>query len=222
MLVIAFLMGIVYSVPLGALGQIMLNKAINKGFWHGFSMAIIGAGANFVYAFAFLMGTGSLMFNPKLRIAIQLIGFIYLLYVGVKEILLPLISRVEKKKSRELEKSGEPEIQFNGKVFLTNLFTVMSYFISNPTIVAFWINMSALINLKIIHQHSLWNYTLFSSFFSLGTLTCQYLAISIVKSAQRNSNLLGIARYVSLSLFVITVTYFIYLTIHNLQSLYGF
>jgi len=222
MLVIAFLMGVVYSVPLGPLGQIMLNKAINKGFWHGFSMAIIGAGANFVYAFAFLMGTGSLIFSPKLKITIQLIGFIFLLYVGAKEILLPLISRPEKKKNRELEKSCEPEIQFNGKVFLTNFFTVMSYFISNPTIVAFWINMSALINLKLIHQYSLWNYALFSSIFSFGTLTCQYLAILIVKRAQRNYKLNGMARHVSLSLFVITVTYFIYLTIRNLQSLYGF
>ena len=219
MLVIAFLMGIVYSVPLGPLGQIMLNKAINKGFWHGFSMAIIGAGANFVYAFAFLMGTGSLIFNSKLRITIQIIGLLFLLYVGAKEILIPLIFNYKKKKSRELEKSGEPEIQFNGKVFLTNFFTVMSYFISNPTIVAFWINMSALINLKLIHQYSLWNYALFSSIFSFGTLTCQYLAILIVKRAQRNYKLNGMARHVSLSLFVITVTYFIYLTIHNLQSL---
>jgi len=68
----------------------MLNKAINKGFWHGFSMAIIGAGANFVYAFAFLMGTGSLIFNSKLRITIQIIGLLFLLYVGAKEILIPV------------------------------------------------------------------------------------------------------------------------------------
>lgn len=47
MVIAAFGFGLLYSVPLGSLGQIMLNRAVDKGFWHGFSIAIIGAMADF-------------------------------------------------------------------------------------------------------------------------------------------------------------------------------
>lgn len=222
MLIIAFFMGLVYSVPLGPLGQIMLNKAIHKGFWHGFSMAIIGAGANLVYAFVFLMGTGSLIASPRLRIIIQAAGLIFLLYIGIKEILLPLLNNRQRKKTSSIKEVDGTDLRFTGKVLLANFVIVISYFISNPNIVAFWLNASTLINLKIIHEQTLFNYGLFGLAFAFGTLTCQYLAISVVKKARRFSFLGGIARYISFALFFVTIAYLFYLIIDNIHDMHMF
>ncbi len=222
MLVIAFLMGIVYSVPLGPLGQIMLNKAINKGFWHGFSMAIIGAIINFLYSFIFILGIGNLIRYRTLIFFIQPVGLLYLLYIGVREILISSVDHHKKNKKFNHPKVNVHQIKFGVKEFFSNLLTVSTYFISNPTMFAFWINFSAIINLKMIHDHNLTDYILFSLAFATGTLTCQYLAITIVKKSRKFINFSRIMHYVSSSLFFVMITYFIYLMVHNIRYFNGF
>ena len=220
MVIAAFIMGIIYSVPLGPLGQIMLNRAVTRGFWHGFSMGIIGAIANFFYCQIFLIGTSDLILNPRLRMAIQLFGLLFLLYVGFKEILLPnIFTKKKNKKSKNKDTPLLQETTFDGKAFFKTFLLVITYFIANPTAIAFWINMSVLINHTFIHHQNLFNYFIFSLAFALGTLACQYFSILFFKRIRQFTKTKFIAKYVSSSLFLTAIIYFFYITIQNIHNI---
>ena len=216
MIFIAFFIGIAYSVPLGPLGQIMLNRAVDRGFWHGFSMGIIGSFANFAYSFIFLIGTGILITDGRTKTIIQAVGLVFLIYIGFKE-LLRSSGKTTKYYSIVTEKPGNTFSPFGWKNFLEGLVIVITYFISNPTIVAFWINMSAYFNQKLIHHPNVWNYAVFSLSFALGTLTCQFLAIELYKRMRELPRFSTTVRFISSGLFAVTIAYFFYLTIQNMS-----
>jgi len=219
MFIAAFSLGMIYSVPLGPLGQIMLNRSINKGFWHGFSLAFIGALADFFICETFLSGIGSIVLSSELRIALQGIGLVFLFYVGIKELILPAIYRGHIDKTNAPYDNGTiQKINFDEKSLLKNLLLVMVYYISNPTILAFWISFSALINQTFIHQHNLFNYTLFSLTFASGTLTCQYLSILFVNKIENFSKIKVALKYISSILYLTTISYFFYLMVQNILT----
>jgi threonine/homoserine/homoserine lactone efflux protein len=219
MVIAAFFLGMIYSVPLGPLGQIMLNRSIDRGFWHGFSIAIIGVLADFFLCETFLIGTGNIVLSSELRIALQGIGLVFLFYIGIKELILPAIYRGHIDKTNASYDNGTiQKIKFDGKSLLKNLFLVMVYYISNPAILVFWISFSALINQTFIHQQNLFNYTLFSLTFASGTLTCQYLSILFVNKIEKFSKIKGVLKYISSTLYIITISYFFYLTVQNILT----
>jgi threonine/homoserine/homoserine lactone efflux protein len=221
MVIAAFLIGIVYSVPLGLLGQIMLNRSINRGFWHGFSIGIAGAFFNFIYCQIFLIGMGSLVIDPRIKVAIQIFGLLFLLYVGIKEILLPNVFRQSNRNNKELHTTPVEDTRFNVKTLIKTFLLVFTFFISSPTIIAFWINMSRVINNTFIHHKNLMNYTLFSLAFALGILTCQYLSISAFKKVRQILKIKTIAKYASVFVFMATISYFAYVTARDIHSLIG-
>jgi threonine/homoserine/homoserine lactone efflux protein len=219
MVIAAFFLGMIHSVPLGPLGQIMLNRSIDKGSWHGFSIAIIGALADFFLCETFLIGTGNIVLSLELRIALQGIGLIFLFYIGIKELILPVIYKGHIDKTNAHHGNGTiQKINFDGKSLLKNLLLVMVYYISNPAILVFWISFSALINQTFIHQQNLFNYTFFSLTFASGTLTCQYLSILFVNKIENFSKIKGVLKYISSTLYLITISYFFYLTMHNILT----
>ena len=108
MIFIAFGIGLIISAPFGPLGQMMLNRAVDNGFWHGFSIAILATLADFIVCEFFLIGTVSVgeAISPWVKIAIQLIGLVFLFYMGIKEIILPFIkdkrNKTPEKKDNEV------------------------------------------------------------------------------------------------------------------------
>ena len=222
MVIAAFGFGLLYSVPLGSLGQIMLNRAVDKGFWHGFSIAIIGAIADFFLCETFLIGTVSIgALNPWLKIILQLTGLIFLFYIGIKELILPLFIDRKGKTTTSYKDRLTRKLKLNGKTMLKNLFLVGIYYLSNPTYIAFWITFSALINQKFISHHNLFNYTLFSVIFSLGSLMCQYISILFVRKIGKSGVKKGVLKYISIPLYSVTIIYFFYLVTHNILFLAG-
>jgi len=222
MVIAAFGFGLLYSVPLGSLGQIMLNRAVDKGFWHGFSIAIIGAMADFFLCETFLIGTVSIgALNPWLKIILQLTGLIFLFYIGIKELILPLFIDRKGKTTTSHKDRLTRKLKLNGKTMLENLFLVGIYYLSNPTYIAFWITFSALINQKFISHHNLFNYTLFSVIFSLGSLMCQYISILFVRKIGKSGVKRGVLKYISIPLYSVTIIYFFYLVAHNILFLAG-
>ncbi len=217
MVIAAFGFGLLYSVPLGSLGQIMLNRAVDKGFWQAFSIATIGAIADFFLCETFLIGIVSIGdLNPWLKITLQLTGLIFLFYIGIKELILPLfIGRKGKTTTSHKDKlTRKPKL--NGKTILENVFLVGIYYLSNPTYIAFWITFSALINQKFISHHSLFYYTLFSVIFSFGSLMCQYISILFCKKDRKEQRKKSIFKYTSIILYSVTIIYFFYLVAHSM------
>ncbi len=217
MIFIAFGIGLIISVPFGPLGQMMLNRAINIGFWHGFSIAILAAIADFIVCEFFLIGTVSIgAISPWVKIALQLFGLAFLFYMGIKEIIIPIINNKRKGALEQKEQEGIKKLKLDKKSLLKNIGIVISYYISNPTYLAFWLSFSIVINQKFIVQHDLLHYTLFSLFYTLGALSCQYLAIKIVQSATLKSKLQNVFKYVSIVLYSGTILYFIYHVTQNI------
>ncbi|WP_456324377.1 LysE family transporter [Desulfonauticus submarinus] len=217
MVIAAFGFGLIYAVPLGPLGQIMLNRAVEKGFWHGFSIAIIGAIVDFFLCETFLMGTVSMgALNPWLQIILQLAGLIFFLYIGIKEFILPLFMDRKANTATSHKNKLTGKLRLNGRTILGNMFLVAIYYLSNPTYIAFWIAFSVLINQKFISHHTLFQYTLFSLIFSLGSLMSQYISILFVRKIGKSGVKIGILKYASITLYSVTIIYFFYLVAHNM------
>ncbi|MBW2039608.1 MAG: LysE family transporter [Deltaproteobacteria bacterium] len=217
MILAGFFIGFIYSIPLGPLGQIMLNRSIKRGFWHGFSIGIFGAIADFFLCEMFLIGMEGLNFSPKLKLIVQGIGVIFLAYVGIKEIILPLLFKDKKDEKKEVNQSLHLNKSLDRKCLLKNLFLVMGYHISNPTILAFWLNMSEVIKTTFIIHQTLFNYTVFSATLGMGILTCQYVSIVLAKKVTQFKNTIFSVRYVTFILFSLTMLYFIIKIIQDIQ-----
>ncbi|PIQ10671.1 MAG: hypothetical protein COZ80_05555 [Ignavibacteria bacterium CG_4_8_14_3_um_filter_37_9] len=86
MIIIAFFIGLIFSVPIGPLGMIMLKRSVEKGFWEGFTIAIIDAFAGFIFSLSFLIGIGQVELDPTIKLIAQLIGLLFLSWIGIKEV----------------------------------------------------------------------------------------------------------------------------------------
>lgn len=206
MIIIAFLIGLIFSVPIGPLGMIMLKRSVEKGFWEGFSIAIIDAIVGFIFSLTFIIGIGQLEFDPIIKLIAQLFGLIFLVYFSVKEVFF-------KKHKYQKEKI----ILLNKGSLLGNLFLVIGYYIANPSLWAFWINISLYANSYLYNGSNLINSILFCLFYALGTLTTQYLAIRFMKNMERYEKTKTAMKYVSSGLFIVTLSYFIYTSIQSID-----
>lgn len=213
MIFIAFAFGLIISVPLGPIGQMMLNRSLDKGFWQGFSIAIIVTIVDFILCEFFLVGTVSLgSLNPWFMIALQIIGLLFLSYIGIKELILPLIKNRKQKvdlyKLSLENKDTDNNIKLDKNTLFKNVVTVLIYYVTNPTYLAFWLSFSVLINQKFIVHHDLLHYTLFSLFFAFGALSVQYITILFVKRATKIGLKKEILNYISIPLYSTTIIYF--------------
>ncbi len=206
MIIIAFFIGLIFSVPIGPLGMIMLKRSVEKGFWDGFSIAIIDSIAGFIFSLTFLIGFSQIELDPTFKLCTQVIGLLFLLFIGIKEIFFNANKQSIKK-----------NIILNKGSLLGNLLLVIGYYISNPTLWAFWINISVYANTNLISQNSLHNYILFSFLYALGVLTTQYLAIKVMKNLDRFEKVKHTLKFVSSGLFVVTLSYFFYTSIKSLE-----
>jgi len=216
MIFIAFALGLIVSLPLGPIGQMMLNRLIDKGFWDGFSIAIIVTIVDFILCESFLIGTVSLSsFNPWIMIALQIAGLLFLTYIVIKEQILPIVISRSSKTDLDHEEIVK-NIKLNKNTLFKNVFTVLIYYISNPTYLAFWLSFSVLVSQKFIIHHDLLHYTLFSLFFAFGALSVQYIAIIFVKKATKLGLKKEILNYVSIPIYSIAIIYFFYIITQNI------
>lgn len=220
MILIAFGLGLIISVPLGPLGQMMLNRAINRGFWHGFSIAILSSIADFILCEFFLIGTISIgAINPWIKTVLQIVGLVFLSYIGAKEFILPIIkSRRDKRHTAKAIVTNE-KLKFDEKLLLKNIVMVGSYHIFNPMSLAFWLSISVLINQKFISHHDLLHYTLFSLFFAIGTLSCQYISLLFVKKSAKTNVKRKILKYMTIPLYSVTIIYFAFHIAQNILQI---
>ena len=207
MIFLAFFIGLLFSIPLGPLGQIMLKRSMEQGFWQGFSIAIMDAAAGFTISLIFLFGAGQLNLDPALRLIAQIAGLLFLLFICIKEIFYPAKN-----------KNTEMKVPVSGGRLIENVLMVIGYYISNPTIWVFWINLAGFIyQFRIIEKNSE-EYFIFSILYALGVLACQYLAIMLVRNMKKIDKAKVALKYLSSGAFVITFSYFFYITIIDLSA----
>ena len=202
MIVLAFFIGLLFSIPLGPLGQIILKRSMDQGFWQGFSIAIMDAAAGFTISLIFLLSAGQLNFDPTLRLIAQIAGLVFLLLIGIREIFYPAKNKMPVSSSRLIE----------------NILVVFGYYISNPTIWVFWIYLTGLIFQFQIIEKTSEQYFIFSVLYALGVLACQYLSIMILRKAKEFEKARAVLKYLSTSAFVITFSCFFYITLIDLSA----
>lgn len=206
-IILAFFIGLISSVPIGPLGMIMLNRTSENGFWDGFSIALLDAIAGFIFSLLFIIGIGQIEFDPVFKLIAQIFGLIFLVFIFIKEIFFKMTKHQK-----------ERIIPLNLGSFLGNLLLVISYYISNPTLWVFWINISVYANDNLINKSNLFNSIFFSLLYALGSLTTQYLAIQLMKNMNEFEKTKKILKFFSYGLFMLTFSYFL---LSSIQSLYS-
>ncbi|MEK6571687.1 MAG: LysE family transporter [Bacteroidota bacterium] len=130
---VGFLVGFVTSVPIGPINLAVLTKGVRESFAHGISVAIGAAVMDFVYAAAAMFGFFAIFQGPRVGFLFQLLGFILLVYFGIKSI-LSKPAKVEN--GMKLPLKRELHSSFWVGVFL---------YLSNPTFLGYWITVAGAI-----------------------------------------------------------------------------
>ncbi|HEY9167262.1 MAG TPA: LysE family transporter [Candidatus Kryptonia bacterium] len=132
-LLIGVIIGIVISVPIGPINVTVVSKGFKQGFKNAFAVGLGASSMDSFYCGASMLGLSAIVHKIEVNVIFQVIGFLLLLYLGIRDI----TTRVEAFKYENYDAK-------NGRFHSAFLIGVFMY-ISNPTLVAFWITLSGII-----------------------------------------------------------------------------
>ncbi len=139
-----FISGLLLSIPVGPVNLTIMNEGARRGFWWA---AMIGLGATVmevVYCTLAFTGFASFFDRGYVKAAMELVSFVFMLYLGVKflvaksvsvsSIIMPTRSHLEERIEERIEEKLHPH-----SAFMTGLVRVMA----NPGVFIFWIILAA-------------------------------------------------------------------------------
>jgi threonine/homoserine/homoserine lactone efflux protein len=132
-LLIGVITGIVISIPIGPINVAVISKGLKQSFANAFAVGLGASIMDFFYCAATMLGLSAVVHRIGVSIIFQVIGFILLLYLGIRD----LTTRPE---NFRLENASTK----NGRFHSALLVGILMY-VSNPTLVAFWITLSGVI-----------------------------------------------------------------------------
>jgi len=124
------ILGFSVAAPVGPIGVLCINRTINKNFAAGFVSGLGAATADLLYGL--VAGLGLTVISTFLidqKLWIQIIGLIFLIYIGIKTII---------KKDNELEFKS-----LTDKGLLKDYFSTLALTITNPMTILFFIAVFA-------------------------------------------------------------------------------
>lgn len=127
------LTGIIISIPIGPINVTVVSKGFKQGFKNAFAVGLGASSMDFFYCSATMLGLSAIVHKLEVNIIFQVIGFFLLLYLGIKDV----ATKVENFRY-------ESVVPKNGRFHSAFLLGVFMY-VSNPTLVAFWITLSGMI-----------------------------------------------------------------------------
>lgn len=130
---IGLIIGIVISIPIGPINVNVISRGLKQGFSNAFAVGLGASAMDFFYCGATMLGLSAIVHKIEVNVIFQAIGFLLLLYLGIRDI----TTKVE-------SFHYENYLQQNGKFHSAFLVGVFMY-VSNPTLVAFWITLSGII-----------------------------------------------------------------------------
>jgi threonine/homoserine/homoserine lactone efflux protein len=213
--IVAFVLGVITSVPVGAVGQLMFNRLMREGFRASFAVGLFSALLDAIYCEIGLVGISLVFDSIGIHSLVQGLSLLILLYYGYKH-LLPM------KRSPETDNLSTEVIAHDGKQnrssHLKHFFVVLTATIANPTMFAFWVNMAHVLRSSVLIDMGVREYTLFSITVGLGSAFCQYVVLRIARDVRlfHSPTRRMIIQWLSTSIFMLTISYFIY---HFIQEL---
>jgi len=200
----AIIIGVITSIPLGAIGSYMISRYRTDGWRGGLSVAIFSAIVDSCVCGISLLGMSLIEISPLTIIIVKTVGLCILTYVCVKQFNSPVEEGV----------SVDSRIRFfpaKTKYFnhTKNAFVVFFLALCNPTLFAFWINLSHLIQTTILKNSTVQGYLFFSLFVGIGSALCQIVSLSFLHKMHSSSERIGkVIQFVSLSILLLTTCYF--------------
>jgi threonine/homoserine/homoserine lactone efflux protein len=128
------IIGIVISIPIGPINVTIISKGFKQGFKEAFAVGLGASTMDFFYCGATMLGLSAVVHKLEMNFVFQVIGFFLLAYLGIRDI-------VTKSDNFRYDKAINKN---NGSFHSSYLVGVIMY-ISNPTLVAFWITLSGII-----------------------------------------------------------------------------
>jgi threonine/homoserine/homoserine lactone efflux protein len=132
-LLIGLLIGVVISIPIGPINVTVISRGFKQGFGNAFAVGLGASAMDFFYCAAAMLGLSAIVHKIEVNVIFQIIGFLLLLYLGIRDI----TTKVEAFRY-------ENYVPQNGRFHSAFLVGVFMY-VSNPTLVAFWITLSGII-----------------------------------------------------------------------------
>jgi len=213
-IVLAVIIGFISSAPLGPLGAYMIRRMEKNGFWDAFPLGLFSALIDTIYCSVSLFGMSLVLEVPILRFIIEVVSLIVLLYVGKKYFFLQG-EKLEESDTEKLDNNnGKDSFQPNGGAnrlmsHLKDASVVFIFAFSNPTLLAFWINMANLLHSSVLRNYGSMEYLAFSVGVGLGSALCQYTVLQIIQKVHRfNDTGRVVIVWLSSLIFVITIIYF--------------
>lgn len=134
---IAFLIGVItgviISIPIGPINVAVISKGFKQGFSNAFAVGLGASAMDFFYCAAAMLGVSAIVHKLEVNIIFQIIGFVLLLYLGLRDVMT-------KAESYRYENMSTKNGGLHG-AFLVGVFM----YLSNPTLVAFWITLSGIV-----------------------------------------------------------------------------
>jgi len=160
--------GIIISIPIGPINVAVVSRGFKQGFSNAFAVGLGASAMDFFYCAAAMLGLSTIVHRLEVNIIFQVIGFFLLLYLGLRDV----TTKVESFRYENLlPKSGRFQSAFLVGVFM---------YISNPTLMAFWITLSGIIQSSELAVRNIGDGILFAFGVGSGTSVWYYLLLKAI------------------------------------------
>jgi threonine/homoserine/homoserine lactone efflux protein len=171
--IIGLIIGFLICIPVGPINVWVVNTLIKHNFRSAFAIALGGSLMDFVYFIIILSGLSLFNFSPKTILTLKILGVLFLLVFGLKEL-------VFKKQSFTLD---EQQLKKTPKAASFFFLGVLIYS-SNPTLIATMSGLAAVIKSWKLFEYTFTNYFLLSLGLATGSASWFYLLLKIVTKYQ--------------------------------------
>jgi threonine/homoserine/homoserine lactone efflux protein len=172
-LIIGIITGFLICIPVGPINVWVVNTLIKHNFRSAFAIALGGSLMDFVYFILILSGLSFFHFTPRTVLILKIIGVVFLLTFGLKEL---LVKNQSFKIDEDLKKKEPTVLGF----FLLGV----AIYSSNPTLVATMSTLAAVIKSWNLFANNFGSYLALSLGLALGTTSWFYILLKIVTRYQ--------------------------------------
>jgi len=170
---LGIIIGFLMCIPVGPINVWVINTLIKHNFRSAFSIALGGALMDFIYFMVILSGLSFFRFSPTTVLVFKVIGVLFLLVFGMREIFYR--SEVLTEQEKALKK-----IPHSSSFFLMGILI----YTSNPTLIATMTGLAAMIKSWGLFHEGLFNHTLLSLGLAVGSTLWFFILLKGVMKYQ--------------------------------------
>jgi threonine/homoserine/homoserine lactone efflux protein len=172
-LLLGFTIGFLMCIPVGPINVWVVNTLLKHNFRSAFSIALGGSTMDFVYFLIILTGLSLVHFSPQTTLVLKIVGVVFLLLFGLKEIF-------SKNQVFEVKEEDKKKVPHASGFFLLGVLI----YTSNPTLIATMSGLAAVIKSWHAFDFTFINYFLLSFGLGIGSVTWFFFLLKMVQRYQ--------------------------------------